>query len=267
MGKRVLVTLAAWVSLVVIGGRASAELIIDENFDANPLIDSKGPMVPVSRMMAGMWLRDMSAPFGMWQHTFDTGMASPHVVGMMTMGMMSMDPWSRTLTYFVAMPPGGWGGDTADFSFAYMYMSMNPMATRGMFGVYGWPANATVHLDSPTPGIEGTELISGELGFFPAGAGQTGPGVSPAQPPGWSHAGGTYTGNLSDLAYIGVTFTFGVDQGGAEPPELRIDDVRLDVQTIPEPATIVLVAMGVATAAWLRRRRSRALFRAAGPPG
>lgn len=267
MKWRIPVALALCVSLFGLGGRVSAELIIDEKFDANPLVDSGGPRVAVAGMTMRMWLRDMSAPFGMWQHTFDSGMASPHVFGMMAVGMMSEDPWWSTLTYFVAMPRTGWGADGLEFSFNYLSSSMNPGAAEAKFGVYGWPQGAMIPLDSATPGMEGTELTGGSLLAFVTAAQATDLGAGQMQETQWGTAGGSYYGDLGNFPFIGVTFTFGVTEGGAEPPELRIDNVALDVGVIPEPATIGLGVMGMAALAWARRRRRRGHVGAAAPRG
>jgi hypothetical protein len=256
-----LVVFALCLSLVALSGRASADLLIDENFDFNNLVDSRGPMVAVNNNMAMMWLHQMNAPFGMWMHMMDPSSGMAFVRGSMAMGAMSMVPWWNTLTYFMAMPSMGWGGDTLNFSF--MFMAMVPMGGAAFFGVYGWPADASIDLESALPGSGGTELMSGQLGGFLVDAA----GGLAAQANGWSLWQDSYFGDLSQFPFIGVAFTFGDAVGGGNAAQVLIDDVRLETNgAIPEPATMGLFVMGMAAAAYARRRK-RALARSTGPPG
>jgi len=268
---RAFIVLALCLSLFALGGRVSADIIIDENFDANPLIDSQGPRVTVMGMMMGQWLHDMSAgmvpPFAAWRYD-DQGYVVGASMGMgMGMGMM-MEPWYRTLVYFVAIPPAGRDADGVELSFDSKYISADPYDGVATFGVFGWDEDDIVSLDSPSPGQEGTELIAGTLPPYLnnhnvieliAGALQPPPG------PEWYRAGGIYFGDLDQFGYIGVTFTFGDTTGSEQPVALSIDNVRLDV--IPEPSSMALGALGIGTAAYIRRRRKRKHRNAAAPPG
>ena len=258
-----LVVFALCLSLVALGGRASADLIIDENFDANNLVNSADRIVPVNGMMAMMWLHQMNAPFGMWMHMMDPTSGMGHVMGSMTMGMMTMEPWWRTLTYFMGAPPPGMAFPGNMLNFSFMFMAMVPMGGGGFFGVYGWPADAVIDLESAFPGSGGTQLMSGQLGGFLVDSA----GGLAAQEDGWSLWQDSYSGDLSQFPFIGVAFTFGDAVGGGNAAQLLIDDVRLETNgAIPEPATMGLFVMGLAAAAYSRRRK-RAPARSTGPPG
>jgi len=253
------IAVAVCLCVVALGGQLSAGTIIDENFDANPLIGHAGPRVPVNMDMMGMWLYNMDAPMGMgiWRYVDDN---VGHVIGMgmgMSMGMdMMMWPWYNTLVYFCEKPVG-LGGEGVELSFDFLYFPADPATSMAMFGFYGWQdGGKEVLLDTATPGADGTELMGEALlpSFALPDVIQLAGGVLPASAAnGWDSAGGTYLGSLDKFDYIGVTFTFGATEPSGDAVVLRLDNVRLAV--IPEPASMVLATVGAAMAACIRRRR------------
>ncbi len=250
MKRQTLKVLAACVSLFVLAGRAPAAIVIDENFDANPGIQSPVQSVDVGMMTMAMWMGGGTPSSGDWRYV-NSGMgnAMGSLVGM-GMGMVGVPTWS-TLTFFAAKPAGGWGGDVLELSFDYKYNTDSAADTEAKFGVYGWLEGSPVALMDQFPGADGTELIAGLL--TPSGAMST----------------YTYThpvGVLSRSDYIGVTFTIGDKTGDLTPGDLTVDNVKVNI--VPEPSTLLLSSLGLGTVAWVRRlRKKRRLKQAAGPPG
>ncbi len=241
------VLLAACVPLFALAGPASAGLVIDENFDANPGIQSPVSMVTVDMMNAAMWMGGGTPQGGMWQYN-DAGHAMGMLMGM-GMGTMGMPTWT-TLTYFVARPAAGWGGNRLDLSLSFQYETASPDNTQAKFGVYGWPAGAPVFLEDEFPGADGTELIGGL--FSPSAS--------------WGSVRDRYFNGLDGYDYIGLTLTLGDTTGALVQGELAVDDVKVNI--IPEPSAMLLCPLGIAGVAWIRRiRKRRWLKRATGPPG
>ena len=275
MKCRTIIVLAACVSLAVLGGRASAGVIIDESFDANTIINSPVPDVLVGMDTMGMWMggtTTMPDGMGMWQVA-----NVPDPMGVMTYvaegylnnnaGMtMTMDGAWSSLAYFVAQPQQGWGGRVLDVFFDWQGEGFGPEAELVVnYGVYGWQEDDTIWFGySDSPG-SGALLMGGPL----------------ADSFDWHQVETSYydaAGNLHVYDYLGVIFTmgaavvdsFGLDEvpnGGpnGDSVYLRVDNVRLEA-TIPEPTSMVLWATTMGAVAYIRRRRKKHR-RDTGPPG
>lgn len=263
MRNRTWVAFLACLCLLTWGGRASADFIIDENFDhAMQLQDGGaafylGPM----GMGAGMWLThipEMNMMFpAMWvlnqQMTMGVG-GFLETMPTMMMTMMMEGSWGRTVAYFVARPPNGWGGTQLDLKFNYDVFSMGGPGTWAEAGIYALPGPAYVFLDSPNLGAIGMLLVGGMLPFVAMGSVDT--PVLQQLPEGWSSAEANFVGDLSGYAFLGVAFTIGgPNTSGA--PDIGIDNVAVDLIPSPEPTTMTLGLIGMAVAAVLRRRRRK----------
>ncbi|HUT61804.1 MAG TPA: hypothetical protein VNA25_28530 [Phycisphaerae bacterium] len=246
MKCRAVIVLAACLCLFALAGRAWGGLVIDESFDANPAIQSPMSSVDVGMMTMGMWMGGGTPQGGMW--VYDN---AGHAMGMLMgtgMGMMGMPTWS-TLTYFVAKPTDGWGGNRLDLSFDFQYTTAHPADTEAKFGVYAWPDGAPVGLMEEFPGADGTELIGGLL--TPSGA--------------WSTVTETHMDAFARSPYIGVTFTIGDKTGALVQGELAVDDVQVNIT--PEPGIVLLSSLAVAALLCRRRRKNGRRRAAAGPSG
>jgi len=264
MRYRALTAFFACLCLLTGGGRASADFIIDENFDGAMQLQDGGAVFRLGGvgmgMGTGMWITHMSMGMfpAMWilnqQQMMGMGGFLESMPGMM--GMM-MGEWGKTVAYFVAKPRTGWSGDQLDLMFDYELFSPGGAGAWARFGVYGWPGPADVYLDSPTLGTVGMLLIGGMLpfGMNPVGQGLAGLDASGLlQQPTWLSAGGSSTGDLSGYEFLGLAFTVG-GPDGSTAPDIGIDSVRLNLS--PEPTTMALGAIGLAVAGLLRRRRRK----------
>jgi len=246
MKCRTIIVLAACLSLFALGGRASAEVIIDELFDANSVIESPLSFAMVGMSMMGMWMGGTTMAEGMWQAMFVPGtmdmyqaMGSVNMATGMDAGMTAS--WN-SLVYFVGKPARGWGGYRVEFSFDYHTEDL-PNGLAAKFGVYGWDGGETLNLESGDPSGGESPLIEGDLmnGFE------------------WHTVEGNFSGDLDSFNFIGVTFTIGDTTADGEAVSLEIDNIKADA--VPEPASMLLWA--AATACVLGRIRKRR--RAAGP--
>ena len=257
MKCRTVIVLAACVALFVIGGQASAGVIIDESFDANTMINSPQPYALAEMAMMSMWMGGTTMADGMWMVAVDPMSMMYHAEGYLNMGMTMDGSWS-TLAYFVAQPQPGWGGRQLQFSFDWQGDGFST-GLMAKYGVYGWHVGDMVCLESSYgAGLEGVALMEGRL-------------VDSSD---WHHVETSYIGDLSAFDFIGATFTMGnttVLNGAyttfnGDPVSLRVDNVRLETM-VPEPTSMVLWATTMATAAYIRRRRRKKHRRAIGPPG
>lgn len=242
LSYRTSVALAACLALLASAGSVRADIIIDENFDAAVPILSGQMEAMATRMDAGMWIGGNG--MGMNGRWMQVGMmGNMMLLGDIGSSMMVMMAAWNTIAYFEPQPRGGWQGMPLVLSFDHRFDPPNQNPFMAMYGVYGWSTNALIPLSTDDPGVNGLMLMADA--------------IAPGQA--WGSVRDTYFGDLSGFDFIGVTFTF----GGDEPPppegvlELFIDNVRLS--TIPEPATMMLAALGMGVAARLRRRRKTPL--------
>jgi hypothetical protein len=245
VNRRTLALFAFCLCVLAFPGRASADVIIDENFGANTLIYSPRASAMIRMDMMGMWMggSTMAMGTGMWMVMSGRAMGNVKMATGMGMGM---DAAWNTLVYFAAQPPGGWGGNDLTFRFGYHTEDFGA-GLVAKYGVYGWMGGEVVPLGSEYPGSDGFALIEDMLTLGSE----------------WHRVEAAYRGDLSPFSFIGATFTIGDATADEQGVALEIDDVRLEA--VPEPASMSLgasLAMAAYVRRWLRRRR-----RATGPPG
>jgi len=262
---------AVCLSLIAVAGAGSADIIIDENFDAPPTINI--PMAPnevlVTAAMSNMWFGGAPSFSMAWG-----------ILGSMSMGMGPMDlfafsragmvpptmgmfmGWSSFLTYFTAQPVAGWGDSNLALSFDYDFtvfgndtLPVDDLTTPladvlpvAQYGVFGWNDGELLPLEL-VPGpftYPGTIVMGGMLPIT------TGP----------ANIFDRVMADLTGFDFVGVAFAVGDLLGDPRDStaSLAIDNVLLTASpadVIPEPATMSLFVLALAASARrLRRRKS-----------
>jgi len=236
--RRTVIALTACVSLFALGGRAPAEVIIDEPFGTNAVINSPRSYAMVGMSMVGMWMGGTNMGDGMWWLMVAPG-AMSYAEGKVNMAMgTGMGTLWNSLVYFVGKPQTGWGGNRLDFSFSY-HTEDFPTGLKAKYGVYGWKGGETLNLEGEDPSGGGFELIGGVLSDGSE----------------WHSVGGRYTDGLDAFNFIGATFSIGDTTGDGQPVSMQVDNVRLE--GVPEPTSMLLWAAGMGTATYVLRRLRR----------
>ncbi len=207
--------------LAVCSAPTFAASLIDEDFGSvtpGPVNQSMTPGTKASDVDA--WWQT-GGGFMSWEYASDAVMTDS---GMTPLGE------GNSLYYFVAKPGGGWDQNGLALSLDYT----SQQADIASYSVIGWTGDEVI--PAIDPGANGTVLMSG-VG---------------SQQLTYVNVTDSYLGDLSSYEYIGVAFT----QVGADSPEsamTAIDNVQLD--TIPEPATMAIFGAGAGLLAWKRKRR------------
>lgn len=116
--------------------------------------------------------------------------------------------------------------------------------TSARYGVYVWKEGDLIDLSETGPGPAATEILSGTLVPPPSYGGAGNPKDYFAA---WSHEAPLV--NSSQYDYIGFWIQYEI-WGGS----FYVDDVKLNLTPVPEPATLGLLAAGT-VAIFFRRRR------------
>ena len=136
-------TLALCLSLIAVAGTASADIIIDENFDAPTRIMI--PMAPnevlITAATMNMWFGgapSFSMAWGTAVHMSMmtitglnfSGPIAGSQFGTAPMDAMGFMGWASALTYFAAQPLAGWGVEDLTLSFDYQFTAFGKQSVR-----------------------------------------------------------------------------------------------------------------------------------------
>jgi hypothetical protein len=209
------------IALAVCSAPTFATSLIDEDFGSaspGPVNQSMTPGTKTSDVDA--WWQT-GGGFMSWQYASDA---------VMTDSGMAPPTEGNSLYYFVAKPGSGWDQNGLALSFDYT----SQQADIASYSVIGWTGDEDI--PAINPGVNGTVLLSGDG----------------SQQLTYANVTDSYLGDLSSFEYIGVAFT---QVGPASPDSAatQIDNVQLD--TIPEPATMAIFGAGAGLLAWKRKRR------------